>query len=122
MRSVPGSQATASHLEDEWEDELDYSSVGHPSPWRGADGGASSVLAGLREVCATCEDALNEAGGDYISFELQPEYRLKLRKRTPLLTLGLTMETHAGYELVAKRGSMDLPLWKVGAAEWWEST
>jgi hypothetical protein len=74
------------------------------------------VLSALREVCATCEDALNEAGGDYISFELQPEYVLKLRKRTPLVTLGLNLETHAqGYELVAKRGTQDLPLWKARA-------
>lgn len=95
-----------------WEEESYGSSQGGGGHWRGG-GGAATVLSALREVCATCEDALNEAGGDYISFELQPEYVLKLRKRTPLVTLGLNLETHAqGYELVAKRGTQDLPLWK----------
>ena len=118
LRVPGGAHAVPSHGgggSESWEEESYGSSQGGGGPWRGS-GGAATVLSALREVCATCEDALNEAGGDYISFELQPEYVLKLRKRTPLVTLGLNLETHAqGYELVAKRGTQDLPLWKARA-------
>ncbi len=107
-----------------WDDDDAGSNVGSESvSWRGGrddgDAGASTVLTALRDVCATCEEALNEVGADYLTFELRPEWRLKLRKRTPLVTVGLNFETNANsYELVAKRGTKDLPIWKVrlGAA------
>ena len=60
------------------------------------------------------EEVLNEAAPELLSFELRPELRLKLRKRTPLVTLGLNYLAGppGGYEVVAKRGSADMLLWK----------
>lgn len=70
----------------------------------------------LRGCGASIEDALNEAVGDVLQFELRPQLRLKLRKRTPWLSLGANVEAgEPGVELVAKRGTRPqggLALWK----------
>jgi len=118
---MPPVAATSTYSWDESDLESSAGSEASAS-WRGrrSDEPVSALgaaLGGLRDVCASCEEALNEVGAEYLSFEFRPEWRLKLRKRTPLVTLGLNLETGAsGYELVAKRGTVDLPLWKARAA------
>ena len=73
------------------------------------------VLRALRDTCEATEDALNEAcaAGEMLSFSLRPECRLKLRKRTPLVTLGATLQSgRHPLELVAKQGRSEAPLWR----------
>jgi len=105
-----------------WEDE-GTASFGSKSPRRqparrrsarpASDDGLS-LAERLHGVLEAVEDVCNEACGDTLTFELQPALRLKLRKRTPLLTLGVNYlgGPPGSFELVAKRGSADLPLWK----------
>ena len=114
----PQSESYVGSSEGSWDEESSGSRASARRPRRRSGGADGSLASRLQQALDEVEGACNEACGDALQLELQPSLRLKLRKRTPLATLGVNFLAGppGSYELVAKRGSAELPLWKARQA------